>query len=150
MTVKWAALAAIGGVILLSGCAGTTQAASNSPSPMPTPTPTKQALADLLYRNYGTCNVIITEASDHGVVSGDDGHTVTLQTRNQYGNGSGLLDADEALCLLKMTGMPDSVKTEILQTRALDGMQRDSWGQYKASWTYHPDHGLNVVVSEQH
>jgi hypothetical protein len=142
MTKKWAAVAAIGGALLLSGCADTAGATS-SPSPSPTP----QTLADLLSKNYKTCNVLLSEASD-GVVSGDGGHTVTLQTRAQYG-GSGLASGDEAICLLKMTGMPDSVKTEILHTRALDGMQRDTWGSYKASWTYHPDHGLNVVVSEK-
>jgi hypothetical protein len=33
-------------------------------------------------------------------------------------------------------------------TRALDGMQTASWGNYEASWTYHPDEGLDVVVTE--
>jgi hypothetical protein len=38
--------------------------------------------------------------------------------------------------------------TEIDNTRALDGMQRDSWRKFKASWTYHPDDGLNIVIHQ--
>ena len=34
-------------------------------------------------------------------------------------------------------------------SRALDGTQEQSWGDYSASWTYHPDDGLNIVIAER-
>jgi hypothetical protein len=43
---------------------------------------------------------------------------------------------------------PSFVVTEIDNTRALDGMQRDHWRKFKASWTYHPDDGLNIVIHQ--
>jgi hypothetical protein len=32
------------------------------------------------------------------------------------------------------------------QTRALDGRQQDTWGGYTASWSYHPDSGMELIV----
>ena len=26
------------------------------------------------------------------------------------------------------------------------GRQTDSWESYEASWSYHPDNGLNIVI----
>lgn len=34
------------------------------------------------------------------------------------------------------------------QTRALDGTQHGTWGNISASWTYHPDSGLDAVLTE--
>ena len=33
-------------------------------------------------------------------------------------------------------------------TRALDGRQSATWAQFEASWTYHPDDGLDVLVRQ--
>ena len=41
-----------------------------------------------------------------------------------------------------------AVSTEFDNTRALDGMQRDGWRKFKASWTYHPDDGLSIVIHQ--
>jgi hypothetical protein len=32
------------------------------------------------------------------------------------------------------------------KTRALDGRQTASWSFIEASWTYHPDNGLDVII----
>jgi len=32
-------------------------------------------------------------------------------------------------------------------TRALDGMQDGQWEGISASWTYHPDDGLNITLT---
>ena len=34
------------------------------------------------------------------------------------------------------------------ETRALDGMQTDSWGGMTARWTYHPDNGMNITFTD--
>lgn len=33
-------------------------------------------------------------------------------------------------------------------TRALDGMQTAEWDTFEAKWTYHPDDGLDVIITE--
>lgn len=39
--------------------------------------------------------------------------------------------------------------SEIGQTRALDGRQKASWGKVEASWSYHPDRGLDMTLTEK-
>ncbi len=48
-------------------------------------------------------------------------------------------------CIIKESGMPESVINRIDTTRALDGTLSDSWGNITVSWNYHPDIGLNMV-----
>lgn len=52
-------------------------------------------------------------------------------------------------CVLQRISAPADVTARMDQTRALDGMQDASWGEYKASWTYHPDSGLNLILTEK-
>ncbi|WP_181062313.1 MULTISPECIES: hypothetical protein [unclassified Pseudoclavibacter] len=47
--------------------------------------------------------------------------------------------------MLSSLDVPASTVSKIEQTRALDGRQDDSWDDLEASWTYHPDDGLNIV-----
>jgi hypothetical protein len=42
--------------------------------------------------------------------------------------------------------VPQAVRSHMEQTRALDGRQTDTWPGFTASWTYHPEQGLDVVV----
>lgn len=49
-------------------------------------------------------------------------------------------------CVLTELDTPKSVVNHMDSTRALDGMQEDSWSHYKARWTYHPDSGMNLTV----
>ncbi len=53
---------------------------------------------------------------------------------------------DEVYCFLDKLNAPESLESKIGQTRALDGTQTASWGEFEASWTYHPDDGLNLLV----
>lgn len=53
----------------------------------------------------------------------------------------------EALgCLLSELRAPQAVVAHIDGTRALDGRQEDTWEGFTASWTYHPDDGLDMIV----
>lgn len=75
---------------------------------------------------------------------GDRGKTLTL---------SGVFKWDEPLnesdwaCVSKIVKIPDSVQSQMSQTRALDGRQSAKWGSFNASWTFHPDDGLNVILT---
>lgn len=44
-------------------------------------------------------------------------------------------------------GFPSSTFQEMGQTRAIDGRQTATAGKYTASWTYHPDKGLEVLYT---
>jgi hypothetical protein len=41
---------------------------------------------------------------------------------------------------------PDSVTSRIEATRALDGRLTATWSGLSASWGYHPDLGLDIVI----
>jgi hypothetical protein len=77
----------------------------------------------------------------------DRGRTISFDTAGDedYGVGD---DVEDVACVLLALRAPSFIITEIDNTRALDGMQRDSWRKFKASWTYHPDDGLSIVIHE--
>lgn len=52
-------------------------------------------------------------------------------------------------CVLGKLGTPAAVRERMYATRAIDGIQSEQWGSYKATWTYEPDQGLTVVVSSR-
>ena len=60
--------------------------------------------------------------------------------------GSGDLSVSDLLCVLEALDTPDAVITQMSQTRALDGTQSGTWGDFSATWTYHPDDGLDIVI----
>ncbi|BAS16325.1 hypothetical protein AHiyo8_46280 [Arthrobacter sp. Hiyo8] len=77
---------------------------------------------------------------------GDGGYTITMKGEPD-GKTTGLPVKDMA-CVLKAVSVPDSVVSQMDSTRALDGMQKASWDKFAASWTYHPDNGLRIILTE--
>lgn len=75
---------------------------------------------------------------------GDDGHTLSLDGQGKD-DANGLAWSDIE-CALKAVNVPDYVREQMGSTRALDGTQRESWDNFSASWSYHPDSGMNVVL----
>ncbi len=76
---------------------------------------------------------------------GDGGTSVVLDMRGEdYGTGD--LTITNVMCVLDALEVPDSVKSEMQSTRALDGRQTGSWAGIDATWSYHPDSGLDVIV----
>lgn len=81
-----------------------------------------------------------------GVID-DDGHTLSLRrvaAKEDPGRVS-LVDYD---CVLGELGVPRAVKDHMGSTRALDGTQTDEWDGLKARWTYHPDDGISMTITE--
>ncbi|NKG22000.1 hypothetical protein [Paeniglutamicibacter terrestris] len=81
-----------------------------------------------------------------GVMVMDEGKSVELQTRGKETAGA---PYSEIVCVLDGLDMPESVKARMSTTRSLDGRQETTWSGYSASWSYHPDNGLNIIVESQ-
>lgn len=50
-------------------------------------------------------------------------------------------------CVFDELHVPAAARQRMASTRALDGTQEETWGSYRATWNYHPENGLHVVVS---
>ena len=86
-----------------------------------------------------TCNV--TETA--GIDIGDNGQSISMSSE---GNESAGAEYSDISCVLGELEVPDSVDNRIGTTRALDGRQTADWDEFTASWGYHPDSGLNIVI----
>jgi hypothetical protein len=74
----------------------------------------------------------------------DDGASLLIDGEGEESSGASI---DEIVLTLGLLDTPSSVVTRMSSTRALDGMQDATWGDYAASWTYHPDNGLDIIVT---
>lgn len=73
-----------------------------------------------------------------------DGQSVSFDTEGEEdANGDTVFSA---FCLLRATGAPDYIFDSIKETRALDGRLEETYGEYRASWNYHPNDGLNLTL----
>lgn len=76
----------------------------------------------------------------------DQGHTLVIDGDGDYKSpGASLATTVAVLTYLEA---PAAVVSRMSNTRALDGMQEGSWGDFTASWTYHPDNGLDLIIEE--
>lgn len=98
-------------------------------SPSPTSTPIRDA--------YFGCGQV-------GAVSDRD-RTIVLDTQ---GTGLSQASISDVNCILQHLGAPGSIIETMKRTRAIDGRQRGQWGTFDASWTYHPDQGLDVIIQD--
>jgi hypothetical protein len=77
----------------------------------------------------------------------DEDKTLVIDMEGQdYGSGTATFTDIE--CVLDQLGAPRSIVAKMGSTRALDGMQTANWSDYEATWTYHPDHGLDVILTQ--
>jgi hypothetical protein len=78
-------------------------------------------------------------------VVGDEGQSLSLTATGFTSTG---LSFKQFNCILAQLDATDAVMAKIGDTRALDGRQEASWGDLEASWTYHPDDGVSMVIEE--
>lgn len=87
-----------------------------------------------------------------GTTLADGGKTLIIDGKSESealnGQGRGVDTATEA-CILKYLGATAAVISHMESTRALDGRQTDSWDGFTASWTYHPDNGLDITIQKK-
>ncbi|WP_033338880.1 hypothetical protein [Catenuloplanes japonicus] len=143
---KWLLLV-VGGVALLAVIGGTAvitaAAVGSAGTPAPTASPTaltgwaaeQQAPEKPLIVAANTC-----DRGRYGVTVADGNKTLIVDTGAAY-------DQTILSCVLDELKAPESVRSQIAQTRALDGRQQATWGDFSASWTYHPDSGLDMIVT---
>jgi hypothetical protein len=77
----------------------------------------------------------------------DDGHTLIIDGDGNYKNPGA--DLGTITIVLAALDAPGSAVAKMSNTRALDGMQDATWGKYAATWTYHPDNGLDLIIEEE-
>lgn len=82
-----------------------------------------------------------------GAELADGDHTMIIDSEGEE-LGSGTATIYDAYCILESLDTPQSVIAQMEATRALDGMQTAQWNEFEASWTYHPDAGLDVIITE--
>ena len=126
---------AVGGYFLLrsTGINGTaTPAAAGSSST--TKAPTKLEAAP------NKCYLPGTDPTDLG-------HTLTLRNVAAKEN-AGPVSMDDMQCVFRELDVPQAVLDHIGQTRAMDGIQNDSWEGMSVRWNYHPDSGVNITFTE--
>jgi hypothetical protein len=79
------------------------------------------------------------------ITLGDEGSSLTLIGEGEESSGASIYDI---VCVLAELDMPDSVASQIERTTAMMGVQQAAWGDFEASWSYHPDNGLNMIVEQ--
>ena len=84
------------------------------------------------------------DAGRAGTTVTDGGKTLLIDGSGEEDFGK--LPASGLQCLLDALSTPAAVQSHMFGTRALDGRQEDSWPGYTASWSYHPDQGMDVIV----
>lgn len=73
-----------------------------------------------------------------------DRQSVSFDTEGEEDQNGDSLFA--VFCLLRATGAPEYIFDSIKETRALDGRMEEMYGEYRASWNYHPDDGLKLTL----
>lgn len=86
-------------------------------------------------------------AASCGVSTASDGRSITMRTAGAKTVGG--KSVKDVVCALAELKAPQHIYSLIDATRALDGMQSESWGDYVARWTYHPDNGLTIVIAHK-
>ncbi|MCC9176669.1 hypothetical protein [Arthrobacter sp. zg-Y750] len=78
-----------------------------------------------------------------GIELGDEGQSLTMDSEGKESYGA---DFADITCVLDAIDIPDSVSNRMNATRSLDGRLTAEWDEFAASWSYHPDSGMNVVI----
>lgn len=86
-------------------------------------------------------------AASCGVSAASDGRSITMRTAGAKTAGGE--NVKDVACVLAGLKAPQHIYSLIDATRALDGMQSETWGDYVARWTYHPDNGLTIVIAHK-
>ena len=87
------------------------------------------------------------DETSSGVTLDDDGRGLFLDAEGDE-DYSGMSYSDQQ-CVLDGLKVPSSVMTQINNTSSLMGVQDAEWDDIAASWTYHPDNGLEMSIKKK-
>lgn len=145
-------LAALGATLSAAGSASLPQSGDEAESPPADGTNTFVSPEDTDGTNEptGVASTQLKQAH-RGCSTGDlaDGdRTLEIDVAGKEPN-SGTATLKGFYCTLDLLKTPRSVVAKMESTSARDGMQSATWGAFEASWTYHPDDGVNVIITER-
>lgn len=123
-------------LLLVAGCGGTAASVTTKPTALATPTMTRIETA------VNGCHL---SGNDSASV-GDGGTSVVLDGSGEAAD-SGELSIDDEACVLRALDVTDAVTAQMDDTNSLQGRQSGSWDGIDASWTYHPDNGLDIILT---
>jgi hypothetical protein len=86
------------------------------------------------------------QCTEAGQLADGDKTLVLDMAGEKYGTGS--LSIQQVMCVLDALKVPAYVREEMAKTRALDGRQSQAWAEFEASWSYHPDNGLDIIIRQ--
>jgi hypothetical protein len=139
-------LTAVAVVAVLAACGGgddddeaETEAATPDASPI------EQAVEDANLRPDDEQFVTVADGGRTLIIDGESADSANRFMPNRVQDG---LTIAASARLLSALDMPQSISARMSGTRALDGTQTGEWGDFSATWTYHPDDGLDIVVVE--
>ena len=89
--------------------------------------------------------VTACKAAPHATVA-SDGSSLEMNTFGKKQSGMSVVTLG---CVLQELDAPESLMQRMNTTRAIDGTREETWGSYRATWTYHPNQGLHVVISRE-
>lgn len=136
-------------VLVLAACsgngAGPTEpaAAVTSTTPPTPPTPPLQAAAE-------QCEIPESAVGDDGATLNLDGAGKDDKSLRDGGfvTDPGKLEFEDMWCVMGEIDAPDAVYHMMEGTRALDGRQTHTTDGYTYMWSYHPDAGLDILITE--
>lgn len=91
--------------------------------------------------------------SDYTITVADDSSYLMIDTNPlDYKSDTTLASTglDHIETINKVLGLPDWLYEEMLSTRALDGRQKETFDNVTVTWSYHPDHGMEVIYRSNH
>lgn len=124
----------LGAVALVQGGSSNQPAAARKPSLLPTPGPLRAA--------QQACDQMQT-----GTRVEDNSKTLIIDNAGEEDTTG--LNVITLRCLLTQLAVPAAITERMYATRALDGRQEGTWDRYTASWSYHPDQGLDIIVTSR-
>jgi hypothetical protein len=132
--------------VALAGCGGQGHQASSSEdaSKDAGPTALEQASSDCGGKPVGNpllTRGLKTKAAKFLTVE-DDGQTLIVGGGDQYDT------AQAGFCVLEELDAPASTVSLVESTNSTMGRQTDSWDGFEASWSYHPDSGLDMTIEQ--
>lgn len=83
--------------------------------------------------------------TDHGLSVEDGGQTLVFDMKGDDEATGGQFA--HLACVLHVLKAPARVTSLMDSTRALDGRQTADWDGIEATWWYHPDSGLDVILT---
>ncbi|MFJ4109088.1 hypothetical protein [Oerskovia enterophila] len=100
------------------------------------------ARAETLTKAVGLCG----QAESNWFVVADEGLSLTFDNKGKedYLGGADFQDIE---CVLDVLEAPAAVLSHMGQTTSMDGRQEESWDGITVAWSYHPDRGMDGVVT---